>query len=75
MITEYAFNLYGAPLYRRVKNDTLGDYYEYTPEGLLKSAVSGGMRYAYEYDEMERLVRKSASGRTLLSMSYDKNGN
>ena len=75
MITEYAFNLYGAPLYRRVKNDTLGDFYEYTPEGLLKSAVSGGMRYAYEYDEMERLVRKSASGRTLLSMSYDKNGN
>ena len=75
MITEYAFNLYGAPLYRRVKNDTLGDYYEYTPEGLLKAAISGGMRYAYEYDEMERLVRKSASGRTLLSMSYDKNGN
>ena len=33
------------------------------------------MRYAYEYDEMGRMIRKSASGRTLLALEYDKNGN
>ena len=33
------------------------------------------MRYAYEYDAMDRLARKSASGRTLLALAYDKNGN
>ena len=33
------------------------------------------MRYSYEYDAMGRLTRKSASGRTLLAMSYDLNGN
>ena len=33
------------------------------------------MRYAYEYDEMGRMTRKSASGRTLLALEYDKNGN
>ncbi|MFR4350182.1 MAG: RHS repeat-associated core domain-containing protein [Roseburia sp.] len=78
--TEYAFNLYGAPLYRRVKGGTAGDFYEYTPEGLLKSAISqtdttGGMRYSYAYDSMDRLICKSASGRTLLAMAYDGNGN
>ena len=65
----------------------LSETYEYTPEGLLKSAISHGsvpgapnvctlgMRYSYEYDAMGRLTRKSASGRTLLAMSYDLNGN
>ena len=33
------------------------------------------MRYAYEYDEMGRMTRKSASGRTLLALEYDRNGN
>lgn len=72
---EYRYNLYGAPLFTKVKGDDYGDFYEYTPEGLLKSAVSKGMRYTYEYDNMERLRRKSASGRTLLELEYDKNGN
>ncbi len=65
----------------------LSEAYEYTPEGLLKSAISHGgvpgvsnartlgMRYNYEYDAMGRLTRKSASGRTLLALSYDLNGN
>ena len=72
---EFGYNLYGDPLFKRAKDGTLGDFYEYTPEGLLKCAISAGMRYAYEYDGMGRLVRKSASGRTLLAMAYDKNGN
>ena len=72
---EFGYNLYGAPLFKRTEDGALGDFYEYTPEGLLKCAISAGMRYAYEYDVMGRLARKSASGRTLLAMAYDKNGN
>ena len=33
------------------------------------------MRYSYAYDSMGRLAEKSASGRTLLSLAYDLNGN
>ncbi len=33
------------------------------------------MRYDYAYDSMGRLLSKSASGRTLLSYTYDLNGN
>ena len=73
--TTYAFNFYGAPLYRREKGSLQGDFYEYTPEGLLKSAISGHMAYSYTYDAMGRLSKKSASGRTLLSLDYDGNGN
>ena len=73
--TAYAFNFYGAPLYRREKGSLQGDFYEYTPEGLLKSAISGRMAYSYTYDAMGRLSKKSASGRTLLSLEYDGNGN
>ena len=72
---EYGYNLYDAPLFRKEKGSALGDYYEYTPEGLLKCAISGGMRYAYQCDEMGRIIGKSASGRTLLALTYDKNGN
>ena len=72
---ELGYNLYGAPLFQKEKDGAQGDFYEYTPEGLLKCAISEGMRYAYEYDAMGRMIRKSASGRTLLALSYDKNGN
>ena len=73
--TAYAFNFYGAPLYRREKGSLQGDFYEYTPEGLLKSAISERMAYSYTYDAMGRLSKKSASGRMLLSLDYDGNGN
>ena len=33
------------------------------------------MRYSYAYDAMNRLIRKAASGRTLLTFAYDGNGN
>lgn len=68
-------HLYGAPLFKKEKDSAQGDFYEYTPEGLLKCAISKGMRYAYEYDAMDRMTRKSASGRTLLALTYDRNGN
>ena len=73
--TAYAFNFYGAPLYWREKGSLQGDFYEYTPEGLLKSAISERMAYSYTYDAMGRLSKKSASGRMLLSLDYDGNGN
>ena len=75
MTVELGYNLYGAPLFKKEKDSAQGDFYEYTPEGLLKCAISKGMRYAYEYDAMDRMTRKSASGRTLLALAYDRNGN
>ena len=72
---EMGYNLYGAPLFKKEKDGAQGEFYEYTPEGLLKCAISAGMRYAYDYDAMGRMIRKSASGRTLLALEYDKNGN
>lgn len=71
--TFYTYNIYGNPLFKKAGN--LSERYEYTPEGLLKSAISQGMRYGYVYDVMGRLTDKTASGRTLLSLSYDRNGN
>ena len=41
----------------------------------MKAAISAGMHYSYEYDPMGRIIRKSASGRTLLAYGYDLNGN
>lgn len=81
--TTYTYNLYVSHTGRRARaleepSAILSESYEYTPEGLLKSAISHGsvpgapnvctfgMRYSYEYDVMGRLTRKSASGRTLL---------
>ena len=78
-MTTYAYNLYGNLLERRAKQEGeeawLSERYEYTPEGLLSAAISGGMRYRYQYDAMGRLAQKSASGRRLVSLSYDLNGN
>ncbi|MCH5345239.1 MAG: RHS repeat protein [Acetatifactor sp.] len=83
--TTYTYNIYGNPLRRRAKaagaaTEELSERYKYTPEGLLKSAISmstasGGMHYNYAYDCMGRLTEKSASGRTLLSFTYDLSGN
>ena len=74
MTVEMGYNLYGTPLFKKEKESAQGDFYEYIPEGLFKYAFSQGMRYAYEYDEMGRMTRKNASGHTLLTMEYDKNG-
>ncbi len=76
--TTYAYNIYDNLTERRaVKTDgaELAEHYEYTPEGLLKSAISQGMCYSYAYDALGRLTEKKSSGRTLLSFRYDLNGN
>ena len=78
-VTKYSYNMYGNLLARRARKpedtEELSEVYEYTAEGLLKSALSQGMRYSYTYDVMDRLMRKMASGRTLLALDYDRNGN
>ena len=47
-VTTYAYNLYGNLLERRAKQEGeeawFSERYEYTPEGLLSVAISGGMR-------------------------------
>lgn len=77
--TRYTYNLYGNLLERRAKSPTdateLSERYEYTAEGLLKSAIAQGMRYDYTYDIVDRLSAKMASGRLLLGLAYDRNGN
>ncbi len=86
VVTRYTYNIYGSLLGRRAEGATgsdVSEWYEYTPEGLLKSAVSKssirgrtiGMRYSYIYDEMGRLRQKLSSGRILLEFAYDLNGN
>ena len=76
--TTYVYNIYGNLTERKARKTDgteLSECYEYTPEGLLKSAISQGMRYSYSYDERDRLIEKKASGRRLLSFQYDLNGN
>ena len=76
--TRYAYNIYDNLTERTAKKTDgteLSDRYEYTTEGLLKSAIAQGMRYNYVYDVLGRLTEKKASGRTLLSFQYDRNGN
>ncbi len=75
---RYDYNIYDSLTGRYAKKldgQESCQSYEYTPEGLLKSAVSEGMRYSYTYDALERLIEKKASGKTLLSFQYDLNGN
>lgn len=78
-VTEYTYNLYGSITGRRARKageeTALTERYHYTPEGLLCAATAGGMRYGYTYDAMGRLAGKCASGRQLLSLEYDLNGN
>ncbi len=76
--TRYAYNIYDnltERTARKTDGTELSDRYEYTAEGLLKSAIAQGMRYHYVYDALGRLTEKKASGRTLLSFQYDLNGN
>ena len=80
------YNMYGS-ITRRVaykadlkktKNAGIGqvtESYGYLPDGKLCYAISNGMRYDYIHDCMGRLIRKTASGRTLIENTYDLNGN
>ncbi|CUU50372.1 hypothetical protein [Clostridium beijerinckii] len=41
----------------------------------MKSAYTGNMQYEYAYNVEGMLESKSASGKTLLRYTYDKNNN
>ena len=80
--TRYSYTMYGGLTERYTTNDSaeeagvepLRESYGYTHEGFMSHAIAGGMRYDYRYDAMGRLLKKSASGRTLLSYTYDEEG-
>ena len=48
--------------------------WEYDTFGMKKKAISGGFIYTYEYRPDGKLLKKSSSGRPLLTCTYDKNG-
>ncbi len=75
VITQYNFNMYQNLLYRKTKDDSLQEIYIYSKDGYLENAIANGMQYNYTHDVMGRIASKSASGRTLVSYEYDKNGN
>ena len=66
--------MYGAPTCHENREAGLTESWEYSPQGLLTSAIGGGMRYEYAYYTHGSLKEKRASGRTLLSYTYDADG-
>ena len=48
---------------------------EYNPDSTISGAVFNNMYYNYEYNIEGLIKRKSASGKTLLEYTYDKNNN
>ncbi len=71
----YEYSLYGDLIYRKENKTGLYESYQYTPDGLLKAAVTEGIAYQYLYDKKGQLKEKRSSGKVLLSYDYDKNGN
>ncbi|OOM11718.1 RNase A-like domain-containing protein [Clostridium saccharobutylicum] len=57
------------------KLEVIDQRFKYNPDGTLKNAYTGNMQYEYDYNIEGMLETKSASGRTLLSYTYDKNQN
>ncbi|WP_315069728.1 RHS repeat-associated core domain-containing protein [uncultured Clostridium sp.] len=57
------------------KLNVIDQRFKYNPDGTLRSAYTGNMKYEYAYNIEGMLEAKSASGRTLLSYTYDKNQN
>ena len=49
--------------------------WEYDTAGNLKKAAAGGFCYTYEYRADGKLLKKSSSGRTLISCTYFPDGN
>lgn len=68
------YNVDGNPV-RECACDYLGENevtraWEYDDIGNVKKAIAGGFCYTYEYRPDGKLVRKSSSGRTLISCTY-----
>ena len=54
------YNMYHNMTSRRSEKGDVSESFGYYPDGKLKYVIGGGMRYYYRYDEMGRLVGKSA---------------
>ena len=72
---SYTYNMYHSLTSRRSEKGDISEHFGYYPDGKLRYAIGGGMRYDYTYDCMGRLTGKSVGGRALLSYTYDPNGN
>ena len=75
---ETEYNIVGNPV-RRVSCDRHGKNrdvrtWKYDSLGYLKEAVGGGFRYRYEYRPDGKLLRKEASGYTVLCYTYYPDG-
>lgn len=75
---QTTYNVDGNPVLETAK-DPEGKHpvtrsWEYDPAGNVKKAVAGGFCYTYEYRADGKLMRKSSSGRTLLSCTYLSDG-
>ncbi|AGX44480.1 RHS repeat-associated protein [Clostridium saccharobutylicum] len=57
------------------KLNVISQRFKYNSDGTLKNAYTGNMQYEYTYNIEGLLESKSASGRTLLRYTYDKNNN
>ncbi len=57
------------------KLNVIDQRFKYNSDGTLKRAYTGNMQYEYAYNIEGMLEAKSASGRTLLRYTYDKNNN
>lgn len=72
------YNVDGNPVYETgcdIKGENLVTRsWEYDTFGMKKKAISGGFIYTYEYRPDGKLLKKSSSGRPLLTCTYDKNG-
>ena len=69
------YNMYQSLTGRRSVDGGINEHFGYYPDGKLKYAIGGGMRYDYTYDAMGRLAGKSAGGRSLAAYTYDVGGN
>ena len=72
------YNVDGNPVYEsgcneKGENQVIRSW-EYDSFGRKKKAVSGGFCYTYEYRPDGKLLKKSSSGRNLVSCTYDTDG-
>ena len=75
---ETSYNVDGKPVLEIGEGpdgkDRVTRSWEYDTAGNLKKAVAGGICYTYEYRADGKMLKKSSSGRTLLSCTYFPDG-
>ena len=73
-VERYRYNMYGEPTEHTAPQSGLMESWQYDHMGQLSSAISAGMKYEYSYYPGGLLREKRASGRTLMSYTYDLDG-